>query len=358
MIFSLILTPLVALASPTHRSLRLLGRETTGVNSFNNTNLAQPATTIFPQKASSDAPFSLSENTLRSAIYIPSTFEYGSGSKSPVILIPGTSLPAGTTYSNGFGKLLANTSYADPVWVNIPGYSLGDAQVNAEYVAYAINYIAGVSKGKNISLVSWSQGGPNIQWSLKYWPSTREVVNDFVALSPDFKGTTEAILICSGLTGDLCEPSILQQENTSEYIATLRNNGGDSAYVPTTTFYSSTDEIVQPQDGKNASAYILDARNVGVTNNQVQSVCSNSTQIVLHEGALYNSVAWGLIEDALTHDGPGQISRLDIQTLCKAAAAPGLDSLLGESIIVNAVPNILAYHPKATKEPAIASYAG
>jgi hypothetical protein len=342
---------------PTPAHFVLDARQNTGVDSSSNKNPINPTTPVYPQKASGDAPYSIDENTLRSAIYIPSTFGYGKSGKQPVLMVPGTALPGGTTYSNAFEKLLASSSYADPVWVNIPGYSLGDAQVNAEYVAYAINYLSGISDQKNISVVSWSQGGINVQWSLKYWASTRSVVSDFVALAPDFKGTTEADLICSGLTLPLCTPSIKQQSNKSKFISVLRNNGGDSAYVPTTTFYSATDEIVQPQTGTGASSYLLDARNVGVTNNQVQALCPGTIQVVLHEGVLYNAVAWALIEDALNHDGPGNPSRLNLATLCTALNAPGLNGLQGESILLTAVPNIVAYKTHVFSEPGIASYA-
>ncbi|KFY83815.1 hypothetical protein V500_09853 [Pseudogymnoascus sp. VKM F-4518 (FW-2643)] len=344
-------------AAPTPANQALEVRQNTGVDSSSNKNTVNPTTPIYPKKAAGDAPYSVDENTLRSAIYIPSTFQYGKTGKQPVLMVPGTSLPGGTTYSNAFGKLLAASTYADPVWLNIPGYSLGDAQVNGEYVAYAMNYLSAVSNQKNISVVSWSQGGINTQWGLKYWPSTRSIVTDFVALAPDFRGTVEADLVCSGLTIALCTPSIKQQRDKSNFIATLRSNGGDSAYVPTTTFYSATDEIVQPEIGTGASSYLLDARNVGVTNNQVQELCPGTVQVVLHEGVLYNAVAWALIEDALNHDGPGNRSRLDLTKLCLALAAPGLNGIQGESILLTAVPNILAYKTHVFNEPAIAAYA-
>ncbi|KAL2812450.1 hypothetical protein BDW59DRAFT_167815 [Aspergillus cavernicola] len=328
------------------------------INSTNNTNIINPSQPVYPRKSARDAPFSVTERALRHAIYIPPDFEYGSGSKNPVIMIPGTAVPAGTTYANGFGRLLGDTDYADPVWVNIPGNSLGDVQVNSEYIAYAINYIAGVSRGKKVGLVSWSQGGINAQWAFKFWPSTINVVTDHIALAPDFKGSVLAPLICSPLTMSFCTPAIKQQDSTSNLIAALRSNGGDSAFVPTTTFYSSSDEIVQPQTGVNASAYLLDARNVGVTNNQVQVVCENPNAIVLHEGAIYNALAWGLIQDALTHDGPGQPSRLDTTTLCNEDAAPGMDALASEAAIgSSAVGNILAAPGTTLEEVPIASYA-
>jgi hypothetical protein len=102
---------------------------------------------------------------------------------------------------------------------------------------------------------------------------------------------------------------------------------------------------------------MLDTRSVGVTNNQVQDMCPGTIQVVLHEGVLYNAVAWALIEDALTHDGPGNRSRLDLTTVCTALAAPGLSGIDGESIILAAVPNIVAYKTHVFTEPAIAAYA-
>jgi hypothetical protein len=143
-----------------------------GPNSENNINLMIPNKAVYPKRGSSDAPYTLSEAQLRKVIYIPPTFTYGR--KPPVIvslpctcyvkittdaekLVPGTGGTGYESFDGNFITLLTGVSYADPVWLNIPGQLLGDIQVNAEYVAYAINYINGITS-KNVSVISWSQG--------------------------------------------------------------------------------------------------------------------------------------------------------------------------------------------------------
>ncbi|KAI7771403.1 hypothetical protein LZL87_010843 [Fusarium oxysporum] len=324
----------------------------------NNNQNPDPPKSVFPRAASCDAPYTVSEDKLRSAIYIPDTFTYGK--KLPVILFPGTGSTGYTAFRGSFIPLLTGVDWADPVWVNVPELLLGDAQVNAEYAAYALNYIASLSK-RSVATIGWSQGNINTQWAFKYWPSTRKVTTDHVAISADYKGTILANFVdLSGITNT---PSVVQQEAGSNFIKTLRSDGGDSGYVPTTSLYSSfLDEIVQPQEGTGASAYLLDAQNVGVTNAEVQKVCAGKPagSFYTHESMLINPLSFALAKDALTHDGPGKISRLDLGTVCASSLAPGLgleDLLITESAIVIAGISLVTYLPKVKQEPAIKKYA-
>lgn len=285
-----------------------------------NVNLASPEDTIYPQKDYSDAPYSLSEAKLRAAIQIPRSFSYGQ--IPPLIMVPGTGSTGCLTFRSNFIKQFTDSSFADPVWLNIPDFLYNDAQQNAEYVAYAINYISGISENRNVSVIAWSQGNLDAQWALKYWPSTRKMVSDLIAISPDFHGTTLAT--STGLP--LNPPSILQQDYNSQFVSTLRSSGGDSAYVPTTSIFSSTDEIVSPQSGVNASAFLQDVRGVGVSNSELQIVCDGYLpgKYATHEGMLYNALAYALTVDALTHTGPGRTSRINLGEVCNQVASPGL----------------------------------
>lgn len=331
------------------------------INSVHNHNPTDPDTPIFPQKGPEDAPYDVPEDDLRSAIYIPQDFEYGANGKQPVLLVPGTAVPAGSSYYFSYEKLLAGTDFADPVWVNIPGDSLGDVQTNAEYVAYAINYISGVSNNSKIGAVSWSQGGLDVQWALKYWPSTREILEDFMAISADFHGTLFE-LPCI-VPSPLCTPAIKQQGSESNFIHTLRADGGDSAYVPTTSVYSGIDEVVQPESDPNASATLHDARNVGVTNTQIQLACPEKPagSFCLHETMLVNPISYALFVDALTHDGPGNLSRIGLDTVCNQLVPPGLglEDLLGTEAmaLVLIVVDLLSYGYTGNTEPPVKPYA-
>lgn len=204
------------------------------------------------------------------------------------------------------------------------------------------------------------------QWGLKYWPSLRSKISNAIRISPDHHGTIEVPLLCpvDGVPGIACTPAAKQQGFDSDFINTLRADGGDSAYVPTTNVYSIFDEIIQPQVDPNASGALDDARNVGVSNTQVQTVCTpflpGAAPYFSHAGTLYNPIGYALAVDALTHDGPGQLERLDLQQECSRFASPGLsmrELLLTEGLIPILLAGSLAYFPKAANEPAIMAYA-
>ncbi|KAJ5732664.1 hypothetical protein N7493_004145 [Penicillium malachiteum] len=166
-----------------------------------------------PKVSDEDAPDSIEENSLRSAIFIPSEFKFGHDGKTPVILVPATGTYGGEAFEPNFAKLLKASTFEDPVWLNIPGRMCDKAPKNAQYVAYAINYISSRAQ-KSVAVVDFA--GTINAWGLV-----------------PFSGTQPGT------------PAVWHQTRNASFIAMLRSNGGDSAYVPTTSIYSATDEVVQ-----------------------------------------------------------------------------------------------------------------
>jgi len=254
-------------------------------------------------------------------------------------------------------------SFRDPTALPLPNIAL----VSAEYIAYAITYIHTFStKGSHskIAVIGWSQGTVDTQWALKYWPSTNALVTDFIAISPDFKGTYQQ-LICPGFHLKVpCAPGPAQQINSSEFLKTLRSGGGGSAIVPTTVVYSATDESVQPEDrGEGASSWMGDRNGVGAANIRVQDVCEGKGPgggTYTHSSVLMHPVTWALVQDALKHDGPGDIKRIDLEAECRNIAAAGLsvedvqDTVM---LLVSAFVQIVMYPGKGFSEPEIKGYA-
>ncbi|KAK1094378.1 hypothetical protein LTR48_000476 [Friedmanniomyces endolithicus] len=278
-------------------ALSALEANPSGPNSETNTNPRNPSPPIYPKANSTDAPYDLPEARLRAAIHIPSTYQYGSpGAPQPIILVPGTGNTGYLTFRGSYIPLLTGSTIGDPVWLNIPGYLLNDAQTNAEYVAYAIGYISAISAHRQVAVLGWSQGNIDAQWAFKYWPSTRGKVTDHVAFSPDYHGTVLANFLA---LGEPQPPSSI------------------CAGLPAGSFYT-------------------------------------------HEGTLYNALGYALAVDALSHAGPGEASRLDLASVCASYLTPGLDLndfLLTEDSIAIAAVAILVYPDKVVAEPAIKSYA-
>jgi hypothetical protein len=246
-----------------------------------------------------NAPFSVPESKLLQAIYIPPGF---TGQKQPIIFVPGTGTIGSTNFQPNIGKLLSQSSIGDPVYLQIPNNLLGDIQSHAEYVAYAIQYIKQLTS-KKPAVITWSQGSLVAQWAFKYWKSTRPMVTDLISISPDFDGTVLALLLCPGFTSGnafACTEAVFQQVYNSNFVTTLLGNNGNSAYVPTTTVYTATDEIVQPQIGNSASGFISDARGVGTSNTFLQGACLALPASLLygHAGVLFNPTAYALVVDA------------------------------------------------------------
>lgn len=254
---------------------------------YNSKNLARVA----------DAPYSVDTNTLAAALTCP----YGNPTASapPVLLVHGTGSTGQETWGDGYAPALRDNGYT-ACYFTLPGRAMGDMQVSAEYVAYSIHAISQLAGGAKTSIISHSQGGPNVQWALEFFPSTRSAVNSFIALSPDFTGIK---LLGSKLSeicvGKLCQASLWQQSAGSQYYEALHYQDFQ-ALVPTTSIYTQFDGIINPPKGN--------AQLPGATVVAVQSICP--LRVTTHPAMTIDSAAFALALDALQHGGKASVLRV------------------------------------------------
>ncbi|KAL4897987.1 hypothetical protein BDV59DRAFT_198237 [Aspergillus ambiguus] len=230
-----------------------------------------------------------------------------------------------------------------------------DAQLSSAYVAYNLHYLSWLS-GASVAAIGHSQGSPNVQWALRFFPSIRDstLTRAFVALSPDlagvgFDGLTQLCNIISGVR--LCAPSIWQQAAGSNYMAALSggSHGIDQAYIPTTVVWSATDEVVIPsfQNSRLSGASIISA----------QDLCPG--RIVEHLLMTHDAAGFAIALDALTHGGSADVSRIN-KTACAEVIAPGMDPTLAsltEAAANDIIKGIILGGPKTSQEPALKEYA-
>ena len=215
----------------------------------------------------------------------------------PVLLVHGTGATAEENWGSNYAHVLPQLGY-DTCTVALPNRALGDIQVSAEYVVYAIRAMY-AGYGRKVDVLGHSQGPLEPRWALKWWPSLRSQVDHLVMLAAPNHGTAVANAVVA------CSPACLQMRVGSNFLAAL--NAGDETPdgVSYTSIYSLTDELVQPAAPRATSAL------EGATNILMQDVCPG--RIVEHVQFAFDAAVFALVMDAFTHPGsdvdPARIDR-------------------------------------------------
>jgi len=296
---------------------------------------AEPAITISPQKLS--AALSCNGRLTHAA-------------RDPILLVPGTTLDPGINFSWNYERAF-NHQHWPWCGITLPAEAMGDIQIAAEYVVYAIRTMH-AKASRRVDLLGYSQGGMVPRWSLKYWPSVRRMVNDYVGIDPSNHGTLDAAPVC--LT--TCAPAIWQQAKGSKFLTALNHGPETWRGIDYTVIYSHTDEVVVPNVSPTGSS-TLHTGNGRIRNVAVQSVCPLDLSEHLAMGT-YDSVAYALAMDAFTHRGPARPSRV-AHSVCTQLFMPGVvPSAFGSdyATYVTHIATVLATAHKTSAEPRLAPY--
>jgi triacylglycerol esterase/lipase EstA (alpha/beta hydrolase family) len=272
------------------------------------------------------------------------------GSREPVLLVAGTALTPAPNFSWNYERAFSALQLPYCA-VTLPDHEMSDIQTAGEYVVYALRTMHQMS-GRKVDVLGFSQGGMVPRWALRFWPDTRAVVDDLVAIDPSNHGTLDADGVCT----PSCAPAIWQQRTGSHFLAALNSAAETFAGISYTVVYSRVDEVVVPNFDASGSSSLHTGAGA-VTNIAAQQICPADLSEHLAMGS-YDPVAYAVALDAFTHPGPAKASRVST-SVCTTPFQPGVDPLTFPadyaSYCIGAV-TVVATYPHTAAEPALARY--
>ncbi|HWH31122.1 MAG TPA: hypothetical protein VNU01_00470 [Egibacteraceae bacterium] len=236
------------------------------------------------------------------------------GSRAAVLLIHGTNLDYETNFGWNYQRQFAALGWPH-CGVDLPKKGMDDIQVAAEHVVHAVRTVA-ARTGRPVQIVGFSQGGMIGRWALRFWPDTRDLVEEVVGLAPSNHGTLTAIPTCN----PSCVPAYQQQRADSRFVAALNSRALTFGGVDYSVIYTRTDWVVTPNHDGSASSLPAGPNAVNVA---IQDICPGDSSEHLHLGS-FDAVGYALVHDALTHDGPVDPARI-APTVCAEPYMPGVD---------------------------------
>lgn len=249
------------------------------------------------------------------------TFDDAPADADAVVLVHGTGTTGPQEYAWSYALRLAEERLPHCL-VTYPERGFGDMQVSAEYVAVAVHEAAALSPSGRVDLVGHSQGATMPRWTVKYWPSVRALVDDFVLHAGPNHGTTAAdeplapALVGTPLAPLGARPPVLWQLRTDSAFNRYLNHGDETpGEIDYTSIYAYTDELVQPSGTNGPATAALEVDDLAkVVNLNVQDVCPGRLVEHLSIGTTDRFVM-ELTVAALRSPGPADLAAVDTE-LC------------------------------------------
>lgn len=302
-------------------------------------------------------PLVNSEATLSAAMKCSGNF--GPDAGRAVLLVPGATQTVESNFSWSYIPALEKAGIA---WcaVDLPNKHTAELQNSSEFVTYAIRKMYETTKTK-IAIVGFSQGGVLPRWSLKYFPDTRDMVEDYIGIAAAHHGLIETNLLCAvPVLG--CVTSFTQIAVGANWIDSLNAGGETFKGIDYTQIYTRTDDVAIPNFDAKTGVSSLRTGEGTISNIATQDVCPLNVADHFTLGS-FDPVGYALVLDALRSPGPASLARVKGQGLglCLQIASPGIDVV---ALPVNFATKMMftfatsvSLQPKSTKEPALKCYA-
>jgi triacylglycerol esterase/lipase EstA (alpha/beta hydrolase family) len=295
--------------------------------------------------ARADPRLDVPTTTLRAALECPAHF--ADPDRDPVLLVHGTGLNADESWDWNYELGLHHAGY-DWCAVTLPDRALGDIQVSAEYVVWALERIRALTHRK-VVMISHSQGGMETRWALRWWRRARSDTAALIDLASPNHGILAADACAD--SGD-CWPAVWQMASGSQFLKALNSVSETPGKVAYTQIYSRTDELVEPSSTAPLSG------GANTANIAIQSICP--ARVVHHAGLLTDPVVWELVLNALSHPSRPASAGAVNAAACLQPTMPYVESeqvALGNAFLYGSAALAFAQHSGVASEPALAPYA-
>jgi triacylglycerol esterase/lipase EstA (alpha/beta hydrolase family) len=273
--------------------------------------------------------------------------------RAPVLLVPATTVNSrenfGWNYVPYFKQLGIPYCTTD-----LPGeraQNMGDIQQRGDYIAYAIRQMFARAH-RRIAILGHSQGGMVMRWALRFWPDTRDMVDDVIGMA----GTNHGSVVVPAICIPNCAAALWQQSDTANFYKALNSGQETFAGISYTEIYSHADEFVQPNLDSNGTSSLHTGPG-RITNVAIQDICPLALSEHLLVGTT-DPVASALVIDALNRDGPAVPAAID-RGVCNQRSMPGVDAATGIVSLGDAgtrVATQLAGAKRVATEPPLACY--
>jgi triacylglycerol esterase/lipase EstA (alpha/beta hydrolase family) len=271
----------------------------------------------------------------------------------PVLLVASTAVDSDQNFAWSYEPVLRNRGipYCTSDLPGADAENMDDIENRADYLVYAIRTMYRAS-GERIALIGGSQGGEAERLPLRFWPDTRAMVADVIALDSPNHGSITVNALCA-IT---CAPALWQQTYGSHFIQALNSGQETFAGISYTDIATYTDDFVEP-DLPGDSSVFLDGPG-DITNVAIQDICplAVADHLLL---ASTNPIAVALALDAIAYPGPADPSRID-RSVCGAgpfaSGVPLGESISGFAAAAAQVAGQLALAPRVSAEPALTCY--
>ena len=299
--------------------------------------------------APTDPPFSVDEAVLDASLDCP---EFVHPDREPVLLVHGTGTRGHEQFDWNWLQVLPPLGF-DVCVVTYPDRGLIDQQVSAEYVAHAIMTMHAAT-GRQVDLMGHSQGASMPRWSVRFWPSARAAIDDYVGIAGPYHGTLVAGSTELGV--DLQPASIYQFRPDSRFVEIVNRGDETPGDIDWTNLVTTFDELVQPP----STAFLDEGLdNPRVANLVLQDLCPG--RVVEHLGiGTTDRLAFDLAVDAFVHDGPADPARLGLGPACSLPTqiVEGPDQVLSlvDLVFQGAEAGLPELHLRSS-EPPIRDYA-